>query len=116
MAAKKASAKAKITAAVAEVDEAAEPKVIEWEGLTFELPAKLPEAVFIDWALVQSGDDPSSTFEMLGTMIGTDQLKQVRNKLKHDDSVSLKEVAELIGQVFEAYGTSEGESEASQDS
>jgi hypothetical protein len=103
-------------AAAAKAEKESTQRSVEWEGLTIALPPELPEAVLLDLALVQGGDDPTSTFEMLMTMIGEGQLRLVRNKLKTDEKVGLDNVAELIGQIFAEYGTSEGESEASQDS
>lgn len=109
-----ATRKTKASAAKAEKEPV--ERSVEWEGLTLTLPSVLPEAVFLDLALVQGGDDPTSTFEMLMTLVGEGQFRQVRNKLKSDDKVGLSNVADLIASIFEEYGTSEGESEASQDS
>jgi hypothetical protein len=103
-------------AAAAKAEREQSERTVEWQGLTLTLPAELPEAVLMDLALVKSEEDPTTTFEMLKTMIGVGQFRQVRNKLDSDKDVTLAEVASLVGQVFEAYGTSEGESEASQDS
>jgi hypothetical protein len=96
-------------AAAAKAEKAPTERTVQWEGLTLTLPAELPDAVLLDLALVQGGDDPTSTFEMLMTMIGEGQLRLVRNKVKSDENVSLENVAELIHQIFEEYGTSEGE-------
>jgi hypothetical protein len=107
--------KTKAAAARAEVSPT-EERTVEWKGMTLTLPPVLPEGFFLDLALVQRGDDPSATFEMLVGLIGDVQFRQVRNTLENNDDVTLADVAELIGQIFEEYGTSEGESEASQDS
>ncbi len=96
-------------AAAAKAEKAPTERTVQWEGLTLTLPAELPDAVLLDLALVQGGDDPTSTFEMLMTMIGEGQLRLVRNKVKSDETVGLENVAELIRQIFEEYGTSEGE-------
>jgi hypothetical protein len=109
-----ASRKTKAAAAKAETEPT--ERTIEWEGLTLTLPALLPETIFLDLALVQRGDDPTSTFEMLVGMIGTEQFRLVRNKMETDDKVGLSNVADLVAAIFEEYGTSEGESGASQDS
>jgi hypothetical protein len=106
----------KAAAARAEKKNENEVKTIEWQGLTLTLPEKLPEEIFLDLALVQSSENPGSTFEMLVTMIGEEQFRAVRHKLKTDKKVDLQDVVALSGQIFEVYGTSEGESEASQDS
>lgn len=106
----------KAAAARAEKKAKEEAKMVEWQGLTFALPDKLPEEIFLDLALVQSSENPGSTFEMLVTMIGEEQFRAVRQKLKTDEKVTLEDVVGLSRQIFEVYGTSEGESGASQDS
>lgn len=105
--------KSKAAAAKAETDGAA--RTIEWQGQTIALPAEMPDAILMDLGLVQASDDASASFQMLMTLIGEDQYKQVRNLLRKG-TIALSEVADLIRLVFEEYGTTEGESEASQDS
>lgn len=116
MATRKASAKAKAEAAVAEVDEAAEPKTVEWEGLTFELPALLPETTLLDMAVVETSPNPTASFKMLRRILGEAQFAMVTNKVEQQDNVTLASVGELTDLIFEQYGVSEGESQASQDS
>jgi lipase chaperone LimK len=114
MAAKAPKKTGKAAAAKAERDR--EERALEWQGLTLKLPATFPEEIVLDLALVRTSDDPSTTFELLKTMVGEDQFRLVRNKMSGDEKVTLADVVELVGEIFEAYGTSEGESEASQGS
>jgi hypothetical protein len=102
-------------AAAAKAEKAPTEKTIEWKGLTLTLPAELPDDIFLDLALVRSGSDATSTFDLLLTAIGRRQFVEVRAVVKAGEAKT-EDVAELANEVFAVYGTSEGESEASQDS
>lgn len=113
--ARKASPKAKAAAAVAEMEETAGSKSLEWKGLSLSLPDDMPEEIVLDFALARAQPGSTATFDLLLTMIGVEQYIEVRALVKAGEA-KVEDVAELVGLVFEQYGTSEGESEASQDS
>lgn len=109
-----AETKTKSKAAAAKAEKDGAERKISWQDQTIILPAEMPDAILMDLGLVQASDDASASFQMLMTMIGEEQYKHVRNLLKKGE-IGLPDVADLIRAVFEEYGTSEGESEASQD-
>jgi hypothetical protein len=103
--------------AAAKAEKEPTERIIEWEGQTLTLPA-IPawDEIMADLALVRTSDDPSVALEMLISMIGEDQYRVARKTLKANDKNLVEGLSELIAQIFEEYGTSEGESGASQNS
>ena len=118
MAARKTSTarKTKATAAKAE-KKAPTERSFEWEGLTFTLPIDPAwDDMLAELALVNKSDSATVGMEMLIEMIGPEQYREALKVLRANDRNRVEGLAELSGRVFEEYGTSEGESEASQDS
>jgi hypothetical protein len=96
-----------------------EPKTVDFRGLGFKLPEELPGALVFDWADVVESDDSASLVRLLRTLLGDDQVQQIRDKVT-DDKVPLNDMlgvlGELVADIIGAYGMSTGESSASQDS
>lgn len=93
------------------------PKRIDWRGLELELPEVLPGTLYFDFAdLSENEDDPGAQLRLLKSMVGDDQVRQVRQKIA-DDGVTFDEIGDVLGDLFEsvfaAYGSTVGESEAS---
>ncbi len=112
-----AAAPSGAAAARSETDDA--PKVIEWRGLTLELPPQLRGSLIFRYAAIENADEnevgPIVLF--LEKLIGRDQVRQVEDSL---DEVNLDDAAgelrTLVEDVLEQYGTGQGESPASTDS
>ncbi len=105
MAAKKSSAKTRKAAAVAE----AGGVTVKWKGLTLKFPPN--ERVGADLFKLQEEEVAFGIYRFLKEKLGAAQWEAVDNVVKSDN-----EVRELFDEVVAAYGTSMGESEASQDS
>lgn len=109
----------KAAAAVAETSDA--QKTVEWHTLTFELPAVLPEEIVMDWVELEAADEgrgPIVLGHMLRSVLGPKQFQQARHritKLRVEDPEP-SYLMDLARAVFEPYGVSLGESEASQGS
>jgi hypothetical protein len=118
MAARKTSTARKSKAAVAKAEKKAPTeRSFEWEGLTITLPLTPQwDDMLAELALVNKSDSAVVGMEMLIEMIGPDQYKEAIKVLKANGRNRVEGLGELSGRVFEEYGTSEGESEASQDS
>jgi|ERR1041384_977935 hypothetical protein len=93
----------------------AKTKKLTWKGIKLELPAEFPEKVMtqfqVDRVLAEDGDPSLPYFRLLKTMIGNEQLVQVRSVLETE-----KDVSDLLEALFDKYGMGLGESGASQDS
>lgn len=100
-------------AAVGETDDT--PKTVEWRGLQFTLPPVLPGELIFDFADLEDAEGTGPIVRLLRSMLG-DQVAKVRKKIAEDE-VPLAEadgvLSDLISTVFDAYGVSAGESEAS---
>lgn len=113
---KQAAGKSKAAAAKAE-KKAPTERSFEWEGLTIKLPIEpLWDDMLAAVAEVNKTDSAVVGNEMLIDMIGLDQYREARKALKAKGRNQIEGLGELSGRVFQEYGTSEGESEASQDS
>lgn len=118
MAARKTSTARKSKASAAKAEKKAPTeRTFEWEGLTIKLPV-VPEWDDMLAAVAEVNKTDSSVVgnEMLIDMIGLDQYREARKVLKAKGRNQIEGLGELSGRVFAEYGTSEGESEASQDS
>lgn len=110
-----ATAKEKAKAAVAETN--GKPKEIEWRGLTFALPERLPGTLLFDYENLQTN---TGALKFISSIIGADQFAQVRAKVE-EDGLDLEETEKavidsedsLFALVARVYGTAPGESEAS---
>jgi hypothetical protein len=88
-------------------------KKLTWKGVELELPAEFPEKVItqfqVDQVLAEDANPSLPYFRLLKTMVGGEQLMQVRSVLETEEDVS-----ELLDAVFGKYGIGLGESGASQ--
>jgi hypothetical protein len=116
MARKAATKAAKAKAAVAEVKETS--RTVEFEGITIALPDELPESTMEDIvaeeALFKKTDKTTDYLGMLVELIGETQYRAALQALQRNGKKRLEGLNELLGLVLEAFGTSEGESGASQ--
>jgi hypothetical protein len=111
-----AAGKSKAAAARAEKKPPTE-RTVEWEGMTLTLPTEAAwDDILAELALVRKSDDPVVGMEMLIELIGVPQYREALKLLKDKKRNRIEGLAELTNVVLEEYGTSEGESEASQDS
>jgi hypothetical protein len=104
-------------AAQDEVLEEKKPKTVDFRGLTLELPDTLPGTVALDYAEIEDGrKQVSPVVNLIRSIIGHDQYGDVYDKIR-DDAVTVDDVGDvlrdLMEDLFGAYGTAEGESEAS---
>mgnify|MGYP006921357460 CR=1 FL=1 len=103
---------------VAAGEKAGGPRVVEWRGTEFTVPAVLPADLAWAMADIESGDGSSVTpiLSLLRSIIGTEQEQQLRDKLAAD-GVSFTDLpdalSELLSALFDAYGMAEGDSPAS---
>lgn len=111
---------AKVAAAVDETSP--EAKSIKWRGHAFALPKKLPESfVFRLTQIEEAGKDVRPTLKLLASLLNAEDASQYGVVIREienaeDEEAAVVEAYELVNQIFEMYGTTEGESEASQDS
>jgi len=116
----KPKAAAKVAAAVDETNPDA--KSIEWRGHTFTLPERMPESfVFRLTQIEEAGNDVRPTLKLLASLLNAEDSSQYGVVIREiesadDEEAVVIEAYELVNQIFEKYGTTEGESEASQDS
>lgn len=96
-----------------------QPKSADFRGVTLTLPPELPGELIFDLAALDRATGPGPIVELLETLLGVEQVRQVRAKVAEEkvpfsavDGVLLG----LISDIVDAYGTSTGESSASQDS
>lgn len=116
------SKRRKPKAAVEETSPPAAGKTIEWRGHTFKLPGELPRSlVFRMTQIEEAGQDTRPTLKLLASLLNAEDESQYGAVIREiesaeDEEAVVVEAFELVGQIFEEYGTSEGESGASQDS
>lgn len=107
----------KAAAARAETATAPAPKGFTWRGIEFKLQDRLPATIAFDIADIENGAESlGPLFAFLTSLLGKDQLKQVRAKLEEDGDTfdDLPEILpELIDLALDPFGMSLGESEAS---
>lgn len=90
--------------------------VAEFRGLELELPESLPASLAFDLFGLGASSDASAQLRFLNTVLGLQQLEQIRAKLDEEGATFDQTddiLEELIGAVLGAYGTSAGESQAS---
>lgn len=115
--AEKATKKTRNKAAAATAEVEPEAKELEFKGLDFVLPAELPETIFFDLSAFETAEaDPRPVFRLLGSILGDQQTLQLRNAVAQRDDLSLGDLMPLIETIFDQYGMSPGEAQASQDS
>lgn len=93
-----------------------ENPVAEFRGVELTLPESLPASLAFDLFGLGASSDASAQLRFLNTVLGIEQLEEIRRKLD-TDGTTFDEVDavldELITAVLSAYGTTPGESPAS---
>jgi hypothetical protein len=105
----------KAAAAVAETKD--EPRTVDFRGLTITLPAVLPGTLYFDMAALEDdSDSPAAVINLLGSLVGPDQIRAVREKVA-EENIPFSEVEtalwELFNAVLGAHAVTPGESPAS---
>lgn len=106
-----AKSRAKAEAAVAEVEDKAEQKTVEFCGLTLELPTALPKTLL--WDIAAAQDNIVAYFQLAQSLLKDEQLPAVREALIDSDLSSDDFTVELLETILDAYGLGMGESAAS---
>lgn len=97
-------------------------QTLTWKGVKLKLPAadKIPGSVLFDfYAIEESNENLASIIGLIESFIGPEQLRWVRQQiaseaLSIDDTIEA--VGDLLGAIFEKYGMTPGEAQASQGS
>jgi hypothetical protein len=115
----KAKAK-KAAAAVAETNPSS-AKSVEWRGHTFKLSAELPKSLMFRMSQIQEADDPQPMLGLLQALLNADDESQFGVVIREieraeDEEAVIEEAFALTSKILEQYGTTKGESGASQDS
>lgn len=116
----KAAAPDKGAAARAEKETDSKPKVISFRGVELTLPDQLLASVLLR-AVRLRDNDLQGSIRMLESVIGSEQLDLVLDKLDADkvmidDEDGMTEVGTLLNNALHEYGLTGGESPASNDS
>lgn len=110
----KAVASKKAAAARAETN--GKPPTVSYRGLELVLPPQLSSEVAYAYAELEGRRGIKPIVDFVASLIGAEQMALVREK-QAADGVRFDEVPgeldDLVGSVFEAYGTTAGESSAS---
>ena len=112
----KAAAPAKKGAA-AVAEKKPEPKTVEVRGLELTLPDTLPATFAFDVAEMQQEATVFAVIRLLTTFLGSYQVVEIRGKVARGE-VTDEELGDFLGEIleaiFEEFGLSLGEAEASQ--
>lgn len=105
--------------AAARAEAATDPaaKTIQFGGQTLNLPDSLPETILFDITELEASEgDPMPIYRMLRSVLDKEQFTLVRNEIGRMNGAADGAVDRLLGDIFEQYGISLGESSASPDS
>jgi len=110
-----AAAPKKAAAATSEVTP--EPKRIDFRGIEFTLPEKMPGSLLWDFSDLESTDDATAaTMRMLESLLGRDQYLAARRKVV-EEGIPFDEIEDVIGElmasIFDVYGLDLGKQAAS---
>lgn len=112
-----ASSSSKAKAARAEKkSQKPQKRTVEFRGEKLELPATPPDTLLFDFVEMESAEEnPLAVFRMLRSLLGQDQFLTVRNKIaaQNGDSATFEDVGQLLQDIFEQYGVTAGELQAS---
>jgi hypothetical protein len=107
----------KLEAATTEVLDNTDVRIVSWRDLELVVPQEIPPVLMFDFISMENEQGAFSLMRMFHTLLDTEQFVQVRNvigKLAADEQV--KAITDLSDQIMSSYGTTPGESEASEDS
>lgn len=87
-------------------------KVLDFRGLKLKLPAKAPGSIVFDFAQLEEGQNMiAPVVGLIRTMLGEEQLEQVKAKIGADD-VSLDDMPDvlmgLVNDILDKYGLTAG--------
>jgi hypothetical protein len=107
----------KLDAATAEVVDSKDVKIVSWRDLELVVPKEIPPVLMFDFISMENEQGAFSLMRMFHTLLDTEQFVQVRNVIgKLDADEQVKAITDLSDQIMSTYGTTPGESEASEDS
>ena len=116
MAKSKTPAAGKSKPAAAQAEAKPEPKTVEVRGLTLTLPESLPATFAFDVAEMQQEATVFAVIRLLTTFLGSEQVVEIRGKVARGE-VTDDDLGDFLGEIleaiFEEFGLSLGESEAS---
>jgi hypothetical protein len=107
----------KLEAATTEVLDNTDVKIVSWRDLELVVPQEIPPVLMFDFISMENEQGAFSLMRMFMSLLDTEQFVQVRNvigKLKADEQITA--ITELSDAIMSSYGTTPGESEASEDS
>jgi hypothetical protein len=107
----------KLEAATSEVLDSKDVRIVSWRDLELVVPKEIPPVLMFDFISMENEQGAFSLMRMFHTLLDTEQFVQVRNvigKLDADEQVTA--ITDLSDQIMSSYGTTPGESEASEDS
>lgn len=106
-------------ATAARTEKSGQPKVFEWRGLKFDLPAELPGVFLWDIEVLQDAGEAAKFRDILNvisSLVGEEHIPAIRAQIA-TDNVPMAElgdvIAELMWGLVGVYGLEEGESSAS---
>lgn len=106
-------AKSRAKAAVEEVVDP-QPKVAEFQGLTLDLDAELPNTFM--WDAAEAADNDMAFYQLVQSLLKPEQRPVVRELLAGAEEGPLAFMQGLCDAILSAYGLGLGESSASQES
>jgi hypothetical protein len=107
----------KLEAAVSEVIDNSDVRMVSWRDLELIVPKEIPPVLMFDFISMENEQGAFSLMRMFHTLLDNQQFIEVRNvigKLDADEQVSA--ITDLSDAIMSSYGTPSGESEASSDS
>jgi hypothetical protein len=97
-------------AAAAKAEKENKPKTVEFQGITLELPAKLPAAVAFEIADVEENGEGIGSIRILKSMIGLENYKRVKARVYDAGEADLDvALGDLIEEVAGLFGLKPGE-------
>jgi hypothetical protein len=107
----------KLEAATSEVVDSSGVRMVSWRDLELIVPQEVPPVLMFDFISMENEQGAFSLMRMFMTLLDGEQFIQVRNvigKLKPEEQVEA--ITDLSDAIMSSYGTTPGESEASEDS
>lgn len=105
----------KLAAATSEVMQDGTMRMVSWRDLELIVPTEIPPVLMFDFISMENEQGAMSLMRMFHTLLDTEQFVQVRNVIgKLDAEEQIKAITELSEVIMESYGTTPGESEASE--
>jgi hypothetical protein len=107
----------KLEAATTEVVDNKDVRIVSWHDLELVVPQEIPPVLMFDFISMENEQGAFSLMRMFHTLLDNEQFVQVRNVIARLDSdKQVEAITELSETIMSSYGTTPGESEASEDS